>query len=150
MSVPVRRPMDPDAYTEDGFARLSDRGEVDVSALATQFETWAILELERLASLVTEAQADDARVPAALVEAGRVAHDTKGQAGVFGYTLAVDVAAAMLRFVRARSAAPMPGDLTAIELHRKALAAILKGRIKGDGGEKGARILDGLRRAVGR
>jgi hypothetical protein len=38
------------------------------------------------------------------------------------------------------------GELDAIEEPRRAA----KGRIKGDGGEKGSRILDGPRRAAGR
>ena len=143
----MTHPADSSAYTADGYPRLSGTKPADVSGLAGDFEAWAKAELDRLGGLL--AGADAASRTEAFAEIGRAAHDLKGQAGVFGYHLAAQIAQRLSAYIRTRAAEPGADDATIVELHRRALASVLAARAKGDGGEKGRKILDGLARAAG-
>lgn len=148
MTYPAREPMaDSSAFTAEGYPRLAGAKPADVSGLAGDFEAWAKAELDRLGERLA---ATDAAVKAeALAEIARFAHDFKGQAGVFGYHLAGQVAQRLSVYIRTRPAPPEASAITVVELHRRALASILAARAKGDGGEKGRKILEGLARTAG-
>ena len=147
MTQPARHPADSGAYTADGYPRLSGTKPADVSGLANDFEAWAKAELDRLGGLL--AAADATSRAEVFAEIGRAAHDMKGQAGVFGYQLAAQIAQRLSAYIRARATEPAADDATVVELHRRTLASVLAARAKGDGGEKGRKILDGLARAAG-
>ena len=148
MTRPAHEPMaDPDVYTADGYPRLAGTKPADVSGLAGNFEAWAKAELDRLGGLL--AATDAAARAEALAEIGRLAHDLKGQAGVFGYGLAAQVAQRLSAYIRARETESAAPDITVVELHRRALSAVIAARATGECGEKGRKILEGLARAAG-
>lgn len=76
-----------------------------------------------------------------------LAHDLKGQGGTFGYPLVTAFATSLNRFSVIRQ------DITdnhveIIKSHIDAMRAVIRDRIKGDGGEIGAALQHGLEQVI--
>ena len=72
-------------------------------------------------------------------------HDLKGQGSTFGYPLITDVSAHLCNFLRAKKSYT-PSDMQRIKQEVQTLETILWKKLKGDGGSKGAAILEMLRK----
>lgn len=75
------------------------------------------------------------------------AHDLKGQGGTFGYPLVTAFATSLNRFSAIRN------DITdahveIVKAHIDAMRAVIRDRIKGDGGEIGAALQRGLAQVI--
>ena len=71
-------------------------------------------------------------------------HDLKGQGATFGYPLVTDVSAHLCNFVRSKKEYT-PADMQRIKQEIQTIETILWKKLKGDGGAKGAAILEMLR-----
>jgi len=76
-----------------------------------------------------------------------VAHDMKGQGGTFGYPLITTFAASLYDCTGPRSGMT-DGHVEIIKSHIDAMSAVIKDRVKGDGGEIGKALTTGLKMAI--
>ncbi len=82
-------------------------------------------------------------------EINHIAHDMKGQGGTFGYPLITDFSESLENFTSTRNDI----DDRMVELvkaHIDAMRAVIKGRVKGDGGEIGKQLTISLQMAIER
>lgn len=76
-----------------------------------------------------------------------IAHDMKGQGGTFGYPLMTTFAASLYDCVGPRSG--MTDDhVEIVKSHIDSMAAVIKDRVKGNGGEIGKALTLGLKAAM--
>lgn len=78
-----------------------------------------------------------------------IAHDMKGQGGTFGYPLMTIFAASLYDFVGPR-AGVTDAHIEIIKSHIDSMAAVIKERVKGNGGEIGQALTKGLKNAIER
>jgi chemotaxis protein histidine kinase CheA len=72
-----------------------------------------------------------------------IAHDLKGQGGTFGYPLITTVATSLDRFVALRQNIKN-SHVEIIKAHIDAMRAVIRERIKGDGGDIGAALVKSM------
>lgn len=78
-----------------------------------------------------------------------IAHDMKGQGGTFGYPLITTFATSLYEFVGTR-AGTTDNHIEVIKSHIDSMAAVIKDRVKGGGGEIGQALTKGLHEAIER
>lgn len=77
----------------------------------------------------------------------RIAHDFKGHAGSYGYPLVSMIAASLCSLIKG-GGLQIPNTYGVIDCHIDAIRRLIEGRISGDGGERGQRIIEDLRRRL--
>lgn len=80
-------------------------------------------------------------------ELRRVAHDMRGQGGTFGYPLISEMAESLYQFTGPNSGMS-DNHVEIIKAHIDAMRAVITNRIKGDGGDTGKQLLEGLEQAI--
>jgi len=78
-----------------------------------------------------------------------IAHDMKGQGATFGYPLITSFATSLHDFVGPK-AGTTDNHIEVIKSHIDAMAAVIKDRVKGNGGEIGQALTKGLQDAIER
>ena len=78
-----------------------------------------------------------------------IAHDMKGQGGTFGYPLITTFATSLYDCVGPRSGTT-DDHIEIVKSHIDSMAAVIKDRIKGNGGEIGKALTQGLKQAIER
>jgi chemotaxis protein histidine kinase CheA len=78
-----------------------------------------------------------------------IAHDLKGQGGTFGYPLITAFANSLNRFSSRRTDI-RDAHVDVIKTHIDAMRAVIRERVKGDGGEIGKALTLGLESAIGK
>ena len=78
-----------------------------------------------------------------------IAHDMKGQGGTFGYPLMTTFATSLHDFVGPR-AGTTDNHIEVIKSHIDSMSAVIKDRVKGNGGEIGQALTKGLQAAIER
>ena len=130
---------------------LVEQAEAAVAELADTYTEWVQEDLAKLEEAVASAETDALARREHLDRAYAVSHDMKGQAGTFGYALMTRVAASLCRFVDAlKEKEVVGGDFDVIRAHIDAMKAIILNDVKGEGGQIGRQIAEGLERIVGR
>lgn len=76
-----------------------------------------------------------------------LAHDMRGQGGTFGYPLISDFAESLCGFVGI-NAGTSDNHIEIIKAHIDAMQAVIKGRIKGKGGDVGEQLAAGLKNVI--
>jgi len=79
----------------------------------------------------------------------RIAHDMKGQGGTFGYPLITDFAESLYSFTTTRQEITDP-MVELVKTHIDSMRAVIKDRVKGDGGELGKQLKASLEEAIAR
>ena len=130
-----------------GFDPIAVRcAEVAVEDLADGYEARLQAEVsafdEAFRAMRREGALDNRRLFA-------FAHSLRGEAGTYGYPLVSAIGNTLARFLDARGALK-PGDLEIVESHVNALRAVAGRKVKGDGGEIGAQLVEGLAAMVNR
>jgi hypothetical protein len=123
--------------------RLLARAEAALSKLEEGYPDWAAEEAEGLEQALAAARIDGADRDAQLRRMFRHALDLKGQGGTFGFRLITEIADSLAGFVEPPPALS-PRAIEIIQAHIDALHAVIGGGIKGDGGDAGRGIVDGL------
>jgi len=80
-------------------------------------------------------------------EINNIAHDMKGQGGTFGYPLITEFADSLHNFTTIRNDIT-DGMVELVKAHVDAMRAVIRGRVKGDGGEVGAQLKATLEKAI--
>ena len=121
--------------------------EKAVEDLGDEFPVWARQDVDALQQALADAQVDPANMEAAIGEIYKRALDLKGQGGGFGYSLVTSVGDLLTKFLEGRTDLN-DRDLSIVTAHVDALNAVLRDDIKGDGGQVGNAIVDGLHQLV--
>jgi len=134
-SVADKSPEDLEKLANDALADLTDK-----------FPAWACGDVQKMKELLTEASGmfDEDRTNLIRQKFYVKAHDLKGQGATFGYPLITDIAAHICRLVTEKSKFSA-SDLAILKKDTRMLETVLWKKLKGDGGIKGAQILEELK-----
>jgi hypothetical protein len=112
-----------------------------------QYPVWAKKDIDGLKAALTQALASPDSHSEAFAEIYSRALDLKGQGGGFGYDLVTAIGDLLTKFMEDRDAMS-ERDFAIVTAHVEALTAVFREDIKGDGGQVGIQIVDGLRQLV--
>ena len=130
-----------------GDEKVLERAEAVVAAMGGEFVHWAKKDLSSLQRALDGLKAGTAEQKESLRTIFQISHDIKGQGGSFDYGLLTAIGDSLCRFIEEKDRAGA-AEIDAIKLHVEALKLVLTDRLKGDGGDTGAKLLEGLRRVV--
>lgn len=119
-----------------------------IDEMIREFPNWAIQDVDSLDTVLAR-DIEEFRDGNRLKDAYKLAHDMRGQGGSFGYPVITTVAGSFCKFVNTLEDLDQAA-LDILRAHSKALRTILQNKIAGDGGPVGAKIQDGLDRAIAR
>ena len=124
-------------------AQAIERAEAAIKTIGEDFANWAQNDIDELDKALAAARTYPDRQEDYVAEIFRRAMELKGQGGSFGYDLISQVGDSFKQFTDSRSEAN-PRDVDIIAAHVDAMRRVLVDDIKGDGGEVGRAIVDGL------
>ena len=127
--------------------KVLERAERVVASMGGDFVQWAEKDLKSLQQAFNGLKAGTADKKETLHTIFQISHDIKGQGGSFDYGLLTAIGDSLCGFIEERDRAGA-AEIEAIKLHVEALKLVLTNRLKGDGGDTGAKLLEGLRRVV--
>jgi CheY-like chemotaxis protein len=128
---------------------LLKRAETDLERVVLDFHDWAADYLRRLTAHVTNAEQDPEpqRRRRILSEVNDIAHELRGQGGLFGYPLMTTLALSLFEATQAGCA--LDDDAIAIvKAHVDAMRVVVRDQVKEDGGPVGRALLESLRQAI--
>ncbi len=120
-----------------------ERAEAAIKTIGDDFATWAQSDLDELDKALAAARKNPDQQEDYITEIFRRAMELKGQGGSFGYDLISQVGDSLKQFTDSRSEAN-PRDVEIIAAHVDAMRRVMVDNIKGDGGDVGRAIVDGL------
>ena len=123
--------------------RVLEKAEAVVTSMGGEFVQWAEEDLKSLLRAFDGLKAGTADQKESLRTIFKISHDIKGQGGSFDYDLLTAIGDSLCRLIEDKDRAG-PAEIEAIKLHAEALNLVLTNRLKGDGGDTGANLLDGL------
>ena len=126
-----------------------DAANAALSKMAEDYPDWVSKHIEELRThhaRCVDTPADRVRRFAMMRE---IAHDMKGQGGTFGYPLITAFSSSLYDCVGPRSG--MTDDhIEIVKSHIDSMAAVIKDRVKGNGGDIGKALTAGLKEAIER
>lgn len=127
--------------------KMLARADAAVKRLGDQFNDLALDEIDKLSTLLKEAEANREERPQIVRNIFMVVHDLRGQGATFDYPLLTRIGSSLCTFTENLDDS---GDkeLQVIAVHVDALKAVMTHRISGDGGPVGREIAKGLEIAV--
>ncbi len=147
--VQIIKPPNTLAKVKTGSGRVKpdgqaiQRAEAAIKKIGEDFPTWALCDLEELDKALAAARIDPDRQEEYIIQIFRRAMDLTGLGGSFGYDLISQVGDSLKKFTESRSEAS-PRDVEIIAAHINAMRMVMDQDIRGDGGEVGRDIVDGL------
>jgi len=132
--------------TSPSLEELAKQAEEAMADLARTFPAMATSSVQEIKRYLGEAMGcfDKERTDIIKLKLFPKVHDLKGQGATFGYPLVTDVGAHLCNFLRSKKSYT-PADMQQIKKEVEILETILWKKLKGDGGAKGAAILEMLR-----
>ena len=127
--------------------KVLERAEAVVASMGGDFVKWAEEDLKSLQRAFNGLNSGTADQKESLRTIFQKSHDIKGQGGSFDFGLLTAIGDSLCRLTEEKDQAG-PAEIKAIELHVEALNLVLNERLKGDGGDTGAKLLEGLRQVV--
>jgi chemotaxis protein histidine kinase CheA len=118
-----------------------------IEQAAEDYPDWVQSVIQRLYGLHKRALDDPMQRPAAFKEMVTIAHDLKGQGGTFGYPLVSIFATSLNRFVSLKTDI-RDHHVEIVKAHIDAMRAVIRERVKGDGGDIGKALTVGLERVI--
>ena len=114
--------------------------------LSDKFPAWACGDVQKMKEYLTEAsgQFNQERTNLIRQKFYPKAHDLKGQGATFGYPLITDIASHICHLITSKTQFTS-ADLANLKKDTQLLETVLWKKLKGDGGIKGAQILEGLK-----
>ncbi|CAA7626299.1 Hpt domain-containing protein [Magnetospirillum sp. SS-4] len=116
------------------------RAEAALADLSGRYLEWAEADLVRMEACLREIMDRPEDRPELLGRLFAVAHDMKGQGATFDYPLVSHLGNRLCRLVEG-SPSPSPESLDRIARLVAALGKVVRGRLSGDGGDEGRRLL---------
>ncbi len=125
---------------------LEKQANEAIADLTNKFPSWACGDVQKMKNLLVEASGMFNQERAALIRQKFYpkAHDLKGQGATFGYPLITDIASHMCRLITTKTQYSST-DLAVLKQDTQMMETVLWKKLKGDGGLKGAQILEALK-----
>ena len=124
-------------------AEAIKRAEVAIKKIGEDFASWARSDLDEMDQALAAARNDPEQQEEYIMQIFRRAMELKGQGGSFGYDLISQVGDSLKKFTESRREAS-PRDVEIIAAHVQAMRVVMVEDIRGDGGDVGRAIVDGL------
>lgn len=114
--------------------------------LSAKFPAWASGDVQKIKQYLNEASGmfGDERTSIVRTKVYQKAHDLKGQGTTFGYPLITDIGSHMCKLITSKTNFSSD-DLIILKGDAQMMETVLWKKLKGDGGEKGAKILEKLK-----
>lgn len=147
---PAGRPQSPkeanNTSAEKNPEDLEKMANDALADLANKFPAWACGDVQKMKDLLTDASEVYKQERTDLIRQKFYpkAHDLKGQGTTFGYPLVSDIASHICRLITEKSQFST-ADLSILKRDTRLLETVLWKKLKGDGGIKGAQILEELK-----
>lgn len=126
-----------------------ERAEQVIANMADSYLDWVEEDLKKISAAydrLAEGGGDRAKD---IDKVFGIAHDMKGQGGSFGYELITAVGNNLCRLIeRFDDSISAKVQNEAIRIHIDAMKLIISSRMRGDGGEQGTAILNGVQQMV--
>jgi len=120
-----------------------------IAYMADEFGDRVTLEIAMLMKLSHDLDNDPSRSEKIGAKVLRIARDVAGQGETFGYNLISKVGESMSRYVEnVKKSEPLNGDV--LRAHADAMRAVIKNKVKGDGGQVGIELVESLEQLVDR
>jgi archaellum component FlaC len=126
---------------------LVQKADQAVRNLGGEFEEIFVENVAELAKSMSAIKAGGDGQSAAIKDMRKTLHDLRGQAGTFGYPLVSHVGDSACKFIDL-SPQISASEIEVLNMHVDALKAISAAKIKGDGGEIGKELMNGLRKVI--
>lgn len=133
----------PQPQTPADLEKMAMEAMADLSA---KFPAWASGDVQKIKQLLIQANElyDQQRTDLIRQKVYPKAHDLKGQGTTFGYPLITDIGSHMCQLITTKSNYT-PKDVRTLQQDVLMMETILWKKLKGDGGLKGAEILEKLK-----
>ncbi len=117
-----------------------------MSDLSAKFPAWASGDVQKIKEYLAEASGsfDDERNTIIRQKVYPKVHDLKGQGTTFGYPLITDIGSHMCGLITSKTTFSS-SDLITLKNDANMMETVLWKKLKGDGGVKGAQILEKLK-----
>ena len=127
----------------EDLERLAMEAMADLSA---KFPAWVSGDVQKIKQLLAEASGifGDERTEFIHANIYPKVHDLKGQGTTFGYPLITDIGSHMCQLLTSKDSFTSD-DLLVLKNDTKMMETVLWKKLKGDGGAKGAEILEKLK-----
>lgn len=116
------------------------KAEEEIQNRAGDYATWISGEVEEMSRNVERLPTE----PALIAQVNRVAHEMRGQGGIFGYPLITHIAKSLYEATRGGFEKVTANERLLFKAHVDAIRAVMHGRISGDGGTTGQQLLASL------
>ena len=127
-----------------GFAPGAlERASALVEEMAEGYPELVRAELAKLRALATRAREPEADAKPCWAEAKFIAHELRSQGSTYGFPLVTAIAEQLYRLLRDHP--ELSGDAAGVvEAHIDAVAAVVSGNVRGDGGSLGRELVASL------
>ena len=126
---------------------LIQKADQAVRKLGGEFEEIFLQNVAEISKSMAEIKMGGEGQAVALTEMRKTLHDLRGQAGTFGYPLVSHVGDSACKFID-NSEKVSANEVEVLNMHVDALKAISAAKIKGDGGDIGKELMNGLRKVI--
>lgn len=116
------------------------KAEEEIQSRAGDYATWIAGEVEEMSRNVERLPTE----PVLVAQVNRVAHEMRGQGGIFGYPLITHIAKSLYEATRGSFEKVSPNERLLFKAHVDAIRAVMHGRISGDGGVTGQQLIASL------
>ncbi|MCH8685484.1 Hpt domain-containing protein [Pedomonas mirosovicensis] len=143
-TVGLGRPIDEPSYIDEKALEAAQRIFEEMSE---DYPDWVNGQISSLYELHRRCVDSPEQRRGLFEQITRLAHDLKGQGGTFGYPLVTAFSTSLNRFSAIRQDIN-DNHVEIIKAHIDAMRAVIRDRIKGDGGEIGAALQRGLEQVI--
>ena len=128
-------------------AELLEQAEAALEKMSEDYPDWVSKLIESMGELHRRCVDTPEKRRSYFEDLRGVAHDMRGQGGTFGYPLISEMAESLYQFTGPNSGMS-DNHVEIIKAHIDAMRAVIKNRIKGDGGDVGTQLMNGLQAAI--
>lgn len=127
-----------------------EAAEARIQAMVGDYTTWVETYIVRMAEALEALGAGTGSSRKHMAEINGIAHEMRGQGGIFDYPLITDLGKSLYRVTEDPGEYVSENKVTLIGAHVDAIRTVFKSKIKGDGGEVGVALMREIEAAVKR
>ena len=126
---------------------LIEQAEKKIEGMAGDYADWVSKSIRQLARNLKQLQDGEGDSKEIMEKLNILAHEFRGQGGIFGYPLVTKFGKSLYDATLDVNAKITPNHVDFFKAHVDAINAVMNEKIKGNGGEIGKSLLEGLEQA---